>query len=212
MEAGPMNIRCEQIDDLLLEGDSISMQAAARHAEGCPACLEKLTEWNEISDTARGLKTTWESDLLWPGIERALRAEKRSRWQSQILRIAAIVAVSISLAAVSWYAGVVRSRQEFRKEILVAVDDAETAQKQYERAIARLENLAESKLESSNTPLMVSYKEKLMLLDDAIAECQQNIEQNRNNAHLRKQLLAIYSEKQQTLRDVLREGNHESNQ
>ena len=59
---------------------------------------------------------------------------------------------------------------------------------------------------------MVSYKEKLMLLDDAIAECQQNIEQNRKNAHLRKQLLAIYLEKQQTLREVLREGNHEPNQ
>jgi len=42
------------------------------------------------------------------------------------------------------------------------------------------------------------------LLDDAIAECQTAIDHNRNNAHLRKQLLAIYSEKQQTLREVMK--------
>ena len=207
-----MNIRCEQIDDLLLEGDMQSMQLAARHAEGCAACLEKLTEWNEISDTAKSLRTTWQSDLLWPRIERALRAEKRSTWLSQSMKIAAVLLVTITLAGASWYAGMVRSRAEFRKEILVAVDDAERAQKNYERMIAKLENLAESQLEKSDTPLMISYREKLMLLDDAIAECQENIESNRKNAHLRKQLLAIYNEKQQTLRDVLREGSHESAQ
>ncbi len=59
---------------------------------------------------------------------------------------------------------------------------------------------------------MVSYKEKLMLLDDAIAECQSNIDRNRQNAHLRKQLLAMYSAKQQTLEDVLREDTNVSNQ
>ena len=59
---------------------------------------------------------------------------------------------------------------------------------------------------------MVSYKEKLVLLDDAIAECQTNIEHNRKNAHLRGQLLAIYGEKQRTLQDVLREDSHVSNQ
>lgn len=207
-----MNIRCEQLEDLLLEGDVHSMQLAARHASGCASCLEKLTEWNEISDTAKSLKTTWQSDLLWPRIERALRAEKRSSWQSRTMKIAAVLVVTVGLAATSWYAGVVRARQEFGKEILVAVDDVESKQKKFQRAIGKLENLAESKLESAGTPLMISYKEKLMLLDDAIAECQQNIEQNRRNAHLRKQLLAIYLEKQQTLRDVLREGNHEPNQ
>ena len=75
-----------------------------------------------------------------------------------------------------------------------------------------MEKSAEPKLEDPSTPLMVNYKEKLMLLDDAIAECQTNIDRNRQNAHLRKQLLAIYSEKQRTLQEVLREGNHASNQ
>ena len=88
----------------------------------------------------------------------------------------------------------------------------EKAEQQHVAAIDHLEKLAEPKLDTPDTPLMVSYKEKLMLLDDAIAECQKGIESNRNNAHLRKQLLAIYSEKQRTLQDVLREGNHATNQ
>ena len=50
-----------------------------------------------------------------------------------------------------------------------------------------------------------------MLLDDAIAECQTNIDRNRQNAHLRRQLLTMYSEKQQTLQDVLREDSDVSN-
>ena len=208
-----MNMRCEQIDDLLLEGDALSMQTAARHAQTCPACLEKLTEWNEISETAKGLRSTWRSDLLWPRIERALRAEKRSPWRSQFLKIAAVVVVSVGLAAMSWYAGALRSRQTFEKEILrmAAVDEVEKAEKVHLTAIDKLEKLAEPKLEQSDTPLMISYKEKLMLLDDAIAECEASIAQNRQNAHLRKQLLAIYSEKQRTLRDVLREGSDETN-
>jgi len=72
------------------------------------------------------------------------------------------------------------------------------------------DGLAEPKLDQSESPLMVSYKEKLMLLDDAIAEVQANIDSNRQNAHLRRQLLAMYSEKQQTLQDVLREDSHVS--
>ena len=44
------------------------------------------------------------------------------------------------------------------------------------------------------------------MLDDAIAECQTAIDKNRQNAYLRTQLLTMYSEKQRTLQDVLREG------
>ena len=88
----------------------------------------------------------------------------------------------------------------------------EEAERTHVAAINQLEKVASPKLADPATPLLVSYKEKLMLLDDAIAECQTNIDRNRQNAHLRKQLLAIYSEKQRTLQEVLREGNHAANQ
>ncbi len=210
-----MNITCEQLDDLLLEGDSYSLQIAARHAEDCPRCLQTLTEWNEISAAAGSLHTTWENDMLWPRIERALRQERR-RGRNHLWRIAAALLLTIGLGAVSWRALHVRSEQQaFEKRIInaSAVEEVEAAERRHQAAIANLEKLAGPKLDEAPTPLLVSYKEKLMLLDDAIAECQANIQQNRQNAHLRRQLLAIYSEKQKTLQDVLREDvSHASNQ
>jgi hypothetical protein len=202
------------IDDLLAEGDAVSMQAAAPHASECAECAEMLAEWNDLSGTARSMHTTWNSDLLWPRIERAIRNERRagaSRW----LQIAAAVVLMIGIGVAAGFA--LRARQEqraFDQAILreKAVQDVETAEQAHVAAIAELEKLAEPKLEEAASPLMVSYKEKLVLLDDAIAECQTNIQRNRQNAHLRRQLLAIYGEKQQTLHDVLREETHASNQ
>ena len=63
-----MKINCNQLDDLELEGDPLSLEVAARHAEGCDACMEKLASWNEISATAGDLRTTWNNDMLWPRI------------------------------------------------------------------------------------------------------------------------------------------------
>jgi len=203
------------IDELLANGDGASMQAAALHATDCAECAETLAEWNDISSTARELHTTWNSDLLWPRIERAIRKETRQPSPMRWMQIAASVVVMIGLGVVLGFA--LRARKEekaFDRRILIntALLDVEDAEKKHLETIARLEKLTDSTLEAPATPLMVSYKEKLVLLDDAIAECQTNIEQNRKNAHLRSQLLAIYDAKQQTLQDVLREESHVSNQ
>lgn len=209
-----MNIPCERIDDLLYDGSALAMETAARHARECAACAETLAEWNELGTTARSLHTTWESDTLWPRLERSLRKETRPSGARRLWQIAAAILVIASLGGTMVYALRVQSHAaDFDQDILrmSAVDDADRAQRDYERAIGTLSRLAEARLEEPETPLLVSYKEKLMLLDDALAECQTNIDHNRQNAHLRKQLLSIYSEKQQTLREVLREENHVSN-
>ena len=212
-----MTIRCEQLDDLLLEGDELSVRTAAEHAEGCAECLEKLSDWNEISETAKTLQTSWSSDLLWPRIERALREEtarapQRSR---RFMRAAAAALLTASIGATTWYAVRDTNRDAaFDRTILrmSAVEDVERAEQAYLAAIDRLEQTAEEKLDEPATPLMVNYKEKLILLDDAIAELQAGIAENRHNAHLRRELLAMYSEKQRTLQAVVREGDHGSNQ
>jgi hypothetical protein len=209
-----MTILCAQLDDLLFDASPLAMETAARHAEGCPACAEKLSEWNALSETAAGLKEPWDSDVLWPRIERALAAEKRtsSRW---LWQVAAAVLLTVVLAGTFAYSLRMQARTAaFDEEILRvgALDDVEAAEQTHRAAIQRLEKLTASKLETADSPLMVSYKEKLLLLDDAIAECQTTIDQNRQNAHLREQLLSMYSEKQRTLQDVLREDDHASNE
>jgi hypothetical protein len=208
-----MKISCENLDNLLLEGDPFSMQIAARHAGECQACAEKLASWNEISGVAQSMQTTWNNDMLWPRIERGIRAQNRHA-RSKLWQIAASVVIMAGLGVFAWKANQAISSNVFGEHILqaAAVDEVEKAEKAYVAAIHQMEKTAQPKLDDASTPLMVSYKEKLMLLDDAIADCQANIDRNRQNAHLRNQLLAIYSEKQRTLQDVLREGNHVSNQ
>lgn len=211
-----MTINCTQLDDLLFDGSPLAMETAAAHARECAACAEKLADWNDISDTAQSLRAPWQNELLWPRIERALRTETSRRKPSRRLwQIAAAIFLTVAMGATLVYALRVQTHDAaFDEDILrlSALDEVEKAERTHKQAIAKLEKVADAKLENSDSPLMVSYKEKLMLLDDAIAECQSNIDQNRQNAHLREQLLTMYSEKQSTLEDVLREDDHVSNQ
>jgi flagellar basal body-associated protein FliL len=206
MEERPMTIRCSDLDNLLFDGDPASLALAAEHARTCDPCMPTLTTWNELGETARSMQTTWNSDLLWPRIERGLRKQTRSRWVT-LLQIAAVLLLISGMAIVAWR---FRQRSKFDEFILQtsAVAEVERAQEAHLAAIEKLERVAGPKLDASPSPLLVNYKEKLMLLDDAIAECQSNIDHNRQNAQLRRQLLAIYGEKQQTLQNVLREEIH----
>ena len=208
-----MTTKCEQLDDLLFDGSPLAMETAARHAAECAACAETLAAWNEISDTAASMRTTWQSDMLWPRIERALRQEKKRSLPRWIWQAAAILLITIGLGATVFY--MVREsvhEARYNEKLLqsAAIDDVEREEREHVEAIARLEKVAESRLDDAEAPVMIAYKEKLMLLDDAIAECEANIEANRQNAHLRRQLLAMYTEKQQTLKDVMREELHVS--
>lgn len=207
-----MNIDCKDLDDLLFDASPLSMETAARHAAECLPCSDKLASWNDITATARTMTANWESDLLWRRIERSLRDERRKPMRR--LRQAAVAAtLTLTLGGTMFYALRVQTREAaFDRDILqiTALDEVERAEQAHLEAIARLERLVEPKLDEAGSPLLVSYKEKLMLLDDAIAETEATIQHNRQNAHLRKQLLAMYSDKQQTLQDVLREDSHET--
>ncbi|HKS24301.1 MAG TPA: hypothetical protein VJZ76_15985 [Thermoanaerobaculia bacterium] len=169
-------------------------------------------ELDEISAIARGMHATWSSDSLLPRIQRAIAREERRQPSWHVWQLAAAAVLLIAMASLGWYAQRRVREQEFNQAILqrTALDDVERAERGHVAAIDQLEKVAGPKLEQSKSPLMVSYKEKLMLLDDAIAECQAGIRMNRQNGHLRRQLLSIYSEKQRTLQDVLREEAHEN--
>ena len=87
----------------------------------------------------------------------------------------------------------------------VALDDVERSEVEYVRSIENLSKLAQPRLDAPEaTPLLLSYREKLFLLDNAIAELNGEIRLNRYNTHLRRQLLGMYAEKQRTLRDVMK--------
>ena len=56
-------------------------------------------------------------------------------------------------------------------------------------------------LEQSASPVAAAYREKLTLLDAAIAEARSAAGEDRYNAYLRGELAALYSEKRKTLQE-----------
>ena len=81
--------------------------------------------------------------------------------------------------------------------------EVERAEAAYEQAINKLEAEAKPQLEEPATPLLANYREKLLVIDTAIDELRAEAGKNPGNAHLRRQLLAMYQEKQSTLEEIL---------
>ena len=91
-----------------------------------------------------------------------------------------------------------------------ALAEVERAEAAYVAAVDALAKAAEPRLAEPVSPLLANYREKLLLLDSAIADCRAEADRNRFNAHLRLELLSIYREKQRTLESLLREDPHAS--
>lgn len=224
-----MKLECKDFDYTLREGSPELMEALAAHAEACPCCKEKYARWNEMSGAARALHRHWDSPNLWPRIQQALAEEsqripQRARWAPRGIprflsdnwqAAAASAAVVLLTLSVAWVfmrnfqppvAQKTTTEPDVEKHLLTekALRDIEVSEAAYVRSIEELSQLVEPKIEESASPLLVSYREKLVLIDAAIAECRDNIERNRFNAHLRRELISIYQEKQRTLEDVMR--------
>jgi hypothetical protein len=201
---------CRDRERVLRDQEPEGLAALAAHAETCPACREELASWEAIGEAARQLRRDWDSPRLWPRIAEALEAEPRRRPRPVALRLAVAASLLIATATVLVLrerAGPPESadpaeRRLLTERALAEVEDAETA---YVRSIEALATLAEPRLERADSPLLMSYREKLALIDAAIAECRAQVEGNRANAHLRQELLSVYREKQRTLEQLLKE-------
>jgi hypothetical protein len=87
------------------------------------------------------------------------------------------------------------------RETLREVERAEAA---YTRSIEKLSAVSGLSLEKSTTPLAAAYREKLAVLNSAIAELKVQMDANRYNNYLRNQLASLYREKQATLEEWLK--------
>ena len=180
---------------------------------------------DELSAIARSLHREWDSPRLWSSIaagilahELAIEAglERRSRapfWNGRWQALAAAAVIAITLAPTSWLGWrwfVLGPRPdpataEQRRQALLTEDALgaiERSELQYTRAIDDLTRLAAPRLDMPDSPLLVNLRERLEVIDAAIAEYRAEIARNRFNAHLRQQLLWIYQEKRRTLEQV----------
>jgi anti-sigma factor RsiW len=215
------DFNCSNLEDALRDETPELMAALEMHAQTCPACQTELVLWREISAAAVTMKKEWPSPGLWPRISESLENELAQprgwrswirgrssspafRWQLALATIA-ILAVSGTTAFFMSHRYQVSAPDNQHLLTEQAVHEVESAQQNYEQSIDKLAKLAEPKLTSAATPLMMNYREKLQLLDSAIADCRSNLEKNQANAYLRQQLLGFYQEKQKTLEQILRE-------
>jgi len=216
-----MNINCNDRERIFLDGTAEEWTALESHAANCTACRYELESWKSLSVSAGELHQEWNSPNLWPRIERALAEQAASakssgwkrffanwnlnalQWQTAAAALLVVVLTSSALLFILKPRNrrVDDTPQAFLKDR--AVVNVERAEAAYEQAIDKLDTQARPQLANSSTPLMASYREKLQVLDSAIADLKSQAGMNPANGHLRRQLLAMYREKQDTLEQVL---------
>ena len=214
-----MNIDCHDRERIFLDGTPEEWAALEAHAVTCSACKHEVEGWKNLSVAASELHQEWDAPALWPRIEQALEqqsaAAKSSWWRllgnwnltSLQWQTAAAALVLVAVTASAMWFMARPPRQKMTGEQALLKDDAvrkvERAEAEYERAIDKLDAQARPQLENGATPLMASYREKLQVLDSAITELKSQAGLNPGNGHLRRQLLAMYQEKQDTLEEIL---------
>jgi hypothetical protein len=180
------------------------MPDARAHAEQCESCRHQLYLWSEISRVAPELHEEWESPGLWPRIESALaeaapRPTRMPVWRWTVA-VAAMALVAVMLSQ-PW-----RGKTPAPNGALLtdqALAEVQLAEQAYARSIDRLSAVAQKDLEKSAAPVAAAYREKLLVLDSAIADVKANLENNRYNTYLQTELASLYKDKQNTLKEWL---------
>ncbi len=191
------------------------MPEAVAHIKACEACRLEYKLWMDISSTARELHEEWESPNLWGRIRLELESEARRirkpLWRNAALwaAVAAALVITVSPILISH-----RARQPFPPEAATtgadrdflteqALADVEKTETAYRKSIDHLAHLAEPKLADGTSLAAVNAREKLLMIDSAIADTRTSVASNRFNLHLQSTLAELYREKQQTLKELL---------
>jgi len=217
-----MKFECGDLDRALENAQL--MPEAREHLKHCAACRKEYRLWNEISSTARELHEEWDSPALWPSIREVLRSQPKPQisrpwWSSQKTWLMATAALLVPAVLVVAYwspwqrpvpannqaqpiatATPAPSRDFLTEQAFAEVQRNETA---YRQSIDKLSQLAEPALRSPRSAMAVNCKEKLQLLDSAIAETRANLDRNRYNVRLQTALAELYRQKKETLEELL---------
>jgi len=212
---------CADLERALSGGEPELLAALEAHAQSCKPCAAALAGWRRIAEGAPSLRKSWDSPELWPAIRQRLAEESQSTAARRAPRAwlrwvpAGALAALFGIAAAGLWVfrdsggrdPLVAHWQTTKDPILAdaAAVEVEDAEKGYVESIERLSRLAEPRLSAASSPIALNYREKLAVLDSAIADLRSSIEQNRYNTHLRRELLAVYREKQKTLQDLMKE-------
>ncbi|HWC64503.1 MAG TPA: hypothetical protein VG777_00365, partial [Thermoanaerobaculia bacterium] len=209
------------VDRALRRGDRPE-GAASAHADRCPRCSARIAAFAKIDETAPALRKRWDSPELLGRILAAVEAgglpaaapapasapRRLPPWVPAVYAAALVLLSTLGL----WVFRDAPNRNPFSGSASEspflgdeAMREVERKEADYVAAIDRLSRIAAASTAPAPSALAANYRERLLVIDSAIAECRAQIDQNRYNAHLRRQLLAMYDEKKRTLEDLLKE-------
>src|SRR5262249_35678926 len=155
----------------------------------CSACGRELAEWRRLSEAAPTLHKEWDSPELLTRIRRAIAEESvrvenapepsvapaRLRWvpAASIAALFLIAGVGLFVFRNSGGRDPLSEHWRTTKAPLLtdqAIEEVDAAEKKYLDSIENLSKLAEPALAGATSPVLANYREKLVVLDAAIAE------------------------------------------
>jgi hypothetical protein len=209
---------CAEYELWVVSDDPAERRKAVEHAAACQRCSALQSGFAEL----QRLAGDWRQSPPEPSLDLEARiAEIASGPTAAVLgrrRFFAAVAAAAALMAIG--GGFLFELQRrgagptsTSGSILAtrALAEAEDAERQHARAIARLEEAAQPLLARAADPSLpakeaaklLSYRDRLRFLDSTIAEVKSYLDENPYQAKARAVLLASYVEKTEILREVL---------
>jgi hypothetical protein len=203
-----MTFHCEDLERALAVPELLA--DAREHAKVCDACRRELWLWGEMSSVAPGLREEWETPDLWPKIRQTLAAQQKAAkkprtFDWRIMAAAAAVVMAVSVFLVMRFRPTAAPSAPADSDFLTeqTLQEVERTEAAYRASIDKLSRLAQPKLSSSDNPLAIAGREKLLVLDSEIGEVRSTVDHNRFNARLQTELADLYREKQDTLKEIV---------
>src|ERR1700688_3920813 len=182
-----MILNCDDRERIFLDGSPEEWAALDQHATACALCAEELRAWKQLSTAAGELRDHEESSALWMRIESLLRQQQAApaprksvwssldfwrhaspAWQSALVGTM-VVALAISSGYLYTHRAVPSADRGNTLLKTSALAEVERTERDYMAAIDKLAADASPQL-NADTPLMANYREKLLVLDSAIAD------------------------------------------
>jgi len=179
------------------------------HTKECPLCAERESIENQIEIDANLLPAFKPAASLWGKIENEIKANEKSKRKSTILkqvskqkiwlRAAAILFVTFSITALYF------TSNSGSENILSSISllKVELTERSHLSAIEDLEMQADSKMAEMGFELSFLYRDKLETINVQIAQCEEAINKNPGNAHIRRYMLAALQDKKETLNEII---------
>jgi hypothetical protein len=196
-------MNCNKFEDFL--NDQLDLATLKVHMESCEDCRKAYQVDTRIMDRSKKLNENLSIPDLWPSIEKGIQKKKPVMLKFRARKRLLLAAAASFLILTTFWMFISDQKETSTERILSqqALEKVRDAEEKYLAAISGLEELAHQQLDNTTEPLAQLYRNKLSLIDRQIQNCQQALETNPANSHIRRYLMAALQDKQKTLENIL---------